>query len=164
VGAPGFADLSEQLRDQIADELNVESLEPLSSVGQDLVDHTVKPNFRALGKRFAKRTPLVAQGIQDADPATLVQQVRDTGWAHVEVEGEPVEINADEVLVTERPREGWAVATESGETIALDLELTPRLRRAGLAGRWCACSRTRVRRAAWRSPTGSMSAGTLRTK
>ena len=133
VGAPGFADLSEQLRDQIADELNVESLEPLSSVGQDLVDHTVKPNFRALGKRFAKRTPLVAQGIQDADPATLVQQVRDTGWAHVEVEGEPVEINADEVLVTERPREGWAVATESGETIALDLELTPRLRRAGLA-------------------------------
>ena len=133
VGAPGFADLSEQLRDQIADELNVESLESLSSVGQDLVDHTVKPNFRALGKRFAKRTPLVAQGIQDADPATLVQQVRDTGWAHVEVEGEPVEINADEVLVTERPREGWAVATESGETIALDLELTPRLRRAGLA-------------------------------
>ena len=133
VGAPGFADLSEQLRDQIADELNVESLEPLSSVGQDLVDHTVKPNFRALGKRFAKRTPLVAQGIQDADPATLVQQVRDTGWAHVEVEGEPVEINANEVLVTERPREGWAVATESGETIALDLELTPRLRRAGLA-------------------------------
>ena len=133
VGAPGFADLPEQLRDQIADELNVESLESLSSVGQDLVDHTVKPNFRALGKRFAKRTPLVAQGIQDTDPATLVQQVRDTGWAHVEVEGEPVEINADEVLVTERPREGWAVATESGETIALDLELTPRLRRAGVA-------------------------------
>src|SRR5699024_11575694 len=47
VGVPGFADLPEQLRDQIADELNVESLESLSSVGQDLVDHTVKPNFRA---------------------------------------------------------------------------------------------------------------------
>jgi isoleucyl-tRNA synthetase len=37
------------------------------------------------------------------------------------------------VIMTETPREGWAVATEAGETVALDLELTPRLRRAGLA-------------------------------
>src|SRR5699024_4340373 len=118
-----------------------------------------------LGKRFAKRTPLVAQGIQDADPATLVQQVRDTGWAHVEVEGEPVEINADEGRVTERPREGWAAATGDGEAGRVHLGQPPRL---GGGRRWpgrcCACARTRVRRAAWRSPTGSMSAGTLRTK
>jgi isoleucyl-tRNA synthetase len=37
------------------------------------------------------------------------------------------------VLLTETPREGWAVASEGGETVALDLELTPALRRAGLA-------------------------------
>ena len=35
--------------------------------------------------------------------------------------------------LTETPREGWAVATDGGETVALDLELTPELRRAGLA-------------------------------
>jgi isoleucyl-tRNA synthetase len=133
VGAPGFADLPEQLRGQIADELNVASLDSLSSVGGDLVDFTVKPNFRALGKRFAKRTPLVAKAVQAADPAELVRQVRATGWARVHVEDEPVEVSADELLVTEQPREGWAVASESGETVALDLELTPELRRAGLA-------------------------------
>ncbi|GHD15326.1 isoleucine--tRNA ligase [Nocardiopsis kunsanensis] len=133
VGAEGFADLPEQLRTQVAEELNVQSLESLSTVGGDLVDYTVKPNFRALGKRFAKRTPLVAEGIKAADPATLVEQVRGTGWGQVEVEGEHVEVSADEVLVTEQPREGWAVASESGATVALDLELTPELRRSGLA-------------------------------
>jgi isoleucyl-tRNA synthetase len=36
------------------------------------------------------------------------------------------------VIVTERPREGWSVVNEQGETVALDLELTPELIRAGL--------------------------------
>ena len=37
------------------------------------------------------------------------------------------------MIVSERPREGWSVVNEQGETVALDLELTPELRRAGLA-------------------------------
>ena len=37
------------------------------------------------------------------------------------------------MLLTETPREGWAVAAEAGATLALDLQLTPELRRAGLA-------------------------------
>ncbi|GAB3497905.1 isoleucine--tRNA ligase [Nocardiopsis coralliicola] len=133
VGAAGFADLPEQLRGQVAEELNVAGLDPLAAVGGDLVDYRVKPNFRALGKRFAKRTPLVAAAVGEADAAELVASVRSTGWAQVQVEGEPVEVSADELLVSEQPREGWAVAGEGGETVALDLELTPELRRAGLA-------------------------------
>ena len=39
----------------------------------------------------------------------------------------------DEVIVSERPREGWSVVNEQGETVALDLELTPELVRAGVA-------------------------------
>jgi isoleucyl-tRNA synthetase len=49
------------------------------------------------------------------------------------VDGENVEVSADEVLLSERPREGWSVVNEQGETVALDLEITPELRRAGLA-------------------------------
>ena len=133
VGAAGFEALPEQLRAQITEELNVGELHPLSSVGGDLVDYTVKPNFRALGKRFAKRTPLVAAAIGAAEAKGLVEAVRSTGWAQVQVEGEPVEVSAEEVLITEQPREGWTVAGESGETVALDLEITPELQRAGLA-------------------------------
>jgi isoleucyl-tRNA synthetase len=51
----------------------------------------------------------------------------------VDVDGAPTEVLADEVIVSERPVEGWSVVNEQGETVALDLELTPELRRAGLA-------------------------------
>ena len=49
------------------------------------------------------------------------------------VDEEVLEVTTDEVILSERPREGWSVANEHGETVALDLELTPALRRAGLA-------------------------------
>ena len=35
--------------------------------------------------------------------------------------------------MTERPREGWSVVNDPGETVALDVELTPELLRAGRA-------------------------------
>ena len=63
VAASGFAALDEQLRAQIADELNVASIETLAG---DLVEVSVKPNFRALGKRFGSRTPLVAKAVATA--------------------------------------------------------------------------------------------------
>jgi isoleucyl-tRNA synthetase len=124
--------LGDELRAEIAEELNVGSVDPLSSAG-DLVDHAAKGNFRALGKRFGKQTPGVAAAIAAADAAGLAQALAADGRASVTVDGEGVEVLADEVVVSERPREGWSVVNEQGETIALDLELTPELVRAGLA-------------------------------
>ena len=49
------------------------------------------------------------------------------------VNGEPVTLFPNEVIITETPREGWAVASDSGATLALDLHVTPELSRAGLA-------------------------------
>jgi isoleucyl-tRNA synthetase len=49
------------------------------------------------------------------------------------VDGETIELGPDDVIVAERPREGWSVVNDQGETVALDLELDDGLRRAGLA-------------------------------
>jgi isoleucyl-tRNA synthetase len=133
VSADGFADLPTELRDQVASELNVRTLEPLAVVGDDLVDYVVKPNFRALGRRFGNRTQAAAAAITAADPATLAGELRASGSASVLVEGEPVTVGTDEVIVTQTPRAGWSVATEAGDTVALDLTMTPELRREGLA-------------------------------
>ncbi len=125
--------LSEELRREVADELNVGAIEPLSAAGADLVDHSAKGNFRALGKRFAKDTPRVAAAIAAADAEALASSLASEGRATVELDGQPVEVVADEVIISERPREGWSVVNEQGETVALDLEITPELRRAGIA-------------------------------
>ncbi|MGW5937504.1 isoleucine--tRNA ligase [Streptomyces celluloflavus] len=132
VAAAGFTELSADLRAQIAEELNVSSLASLSEVGGSLVDTTAKANFRALGKRFGKGVQAVAKAVAAADAASLSLALRD-GTASVEVDGETVTLAPDEVIITETPREGWSVASDSGATVALDLEITPELRRAGLA-------------------------------
>jgi isoleucyl-tRNA synthetase len=133
VGSAAWSRLSEELRAEVAEELNIGAVEPLSSAGEGLVDFTAKGNFRALGKRFAKQTPRVAAAIAEADASALSRSLESEGRAVVTVDGTDVEVLPDEVIVSERPREGWSVVNEQGETVALDLELTPELVRAGLA-------------------------------
>ncbi|SEB73880.1 isoleucine--tRNA ligase [Streptomyces melanosporofaciens] len=132
VAAAGFETLGAELRAQIEEELNVSSLASLSEVGGSLVDTTAKANFRALGKRFGKGTQPVAKAIAEAEAAALSVALRE-GNASVVVDGETVALSPDEVIITETPREGWSVASDAGATVALDLEITPELRRAGLA-------------------------------
>ena len=125
-----LSQLNDEIVGEITSELNVGALESFATAG-DLVDYSAKGNFRALGKRFGKQTPLVAQAIADADAAALAAALHADGKATVAFEG-GTEVTADEVIVSERPREGWSVVNEQGETVALDLELTPELVRAGL--------------------------------
>jgi isoleucyl-tRNA synthetase len=134
VSAPGWAVLPDDLRQQVADELNVQTVEALADESAGLVDVTVKANFRSLGQRFAKQTPLVASAIAAANAQQVVAALRSAGTVTVDVDGiGAVEIGEDDVVVTETPREGWAVVTEGGESLALDLHVDDDLRRAGLA-------------------------------
>ena len=130
VPSASFARLNDELVAEIAAELNVGAVESFAKAG-DLVDYSAKGNFRALGRRFGKDTPKVAQAIADADAAALAAALAENGEATVDWDGGTV-VTAEEVLISERPREGWSVVNEQGETVALDLELTPELVRAGL--------------------------------
>ncbi|HEX6936561.1 MAG TPA: isoleucine--tRNA ligase [Actinomycetes bacterium] len=130
VGAPGWEALSDELRRQVAEELNVNAFEELAG---ELVDRSAKGNYRSLGKRFGKDTPKVAAAVAAAPADELAATLRERGTAALVVDGREVEVTSEDVLLTETPREGWAVATESGESVALDLTIGPELRRAGLA-------------------------------
>jgi isoleucyl-tRNA synthetase len=133
VHAAGFDGLPAELRAQVAQELNVRALEPLDAVGGELVAYIVRPNFRALGRRFGKGTPAVAAAIESADAADLADQLRAGQTAPVGVDGAVVQLGPDDVIITSMPRSGWAVASEGGETLALEIAITPALRREGLA-------------------------------
>ncbi len=109
------------------------SIEPLDSSSGELVSHSVKANFRALGKRFGSDTPGVAAAITAADPAELASGLQSAGVAQLQVDGQMITIGPDDVVVTQTPVAGWAVATEGGETVALEVTITPELRREGLA-------------------------------
>jgi isoleucyl-tRNA synthetase len=132
VSAPGWQDLPAELVAEVTDELNVRTIEQLGEAA-GLVDVVVKPNFRELGKRFAKQTPQIAAAITAADPAILVDALRSEGSYDLEVDGESHTVHSDDIIVTESPREGWTVASDAEESVAIDLYIDDDLRRAGIA-------------------------------
>jgi isoleucyl-tRNA synthetase len=133
IASAGFASLPAELTAQIADELNVKELAPLDGDGSELVQYSVKPNFRTLGARFGRETQSVAAAIAGTDAAELAGRLQDTGAAEVLADGRTISIGPDDVIVTQTPAAGWAVATGGGETVALQVSITPELRREGLA-------------------------------
>ena len=132
VAAPGWSALPRDLVAEIADELNVLDMVELSgAVGGELVDVTLKIDFRAVGRRMGKQVQAVAQAVAAADPGVLSAAYR-AGTATVDIDGSPVHLENGDLIITETPREGWTVASGPGLTVALDLALTPELERAGL--------------------------------
>jgi len=140
VSAAGYGSMSQEIRDQITDELNVLQLDDLSTQGADLVSVLLKANFRNIGARYGADVQAIASAITQADPNDLVSRVRAAGPQGYEINfgqshesGEKVAtITIDDLVVTETPKEGWSVASHAGESVALDLELTPELLQAGL--------------------------------
>jgi isoleucyl-tRNA synthetase len=139
IGAAGFSELPSELRSLIAAELNVASLSSLGAEAGALVDYAVKPNFRSLGRRFGASTPAVAAAIAAVPAADIATVVLAGGSVSVPAPapaaagGSGVLVGADDVIVTQTPRAGWAVATDAGETVAIDTTVTPELRSEGLA-------------------------------
>ncbi|MEP6696965.1 MAG: isoleucine--tRNA ligase, partial [Pseudonocardiales bacterium] len=127
VFAAGWAGLPEELRALAREELNVVEEATVGELAH-VVDRVAKPNFRSLGRRFGSGTKEVASAIAAADVTALLTQ-----RPVLRVGSQDVEIEPADFTVTEAPREGWAVAGETGLTVALDVRMTPALLRAGYA-------------------------------
>jgi isoleucyl-tRNA synthetase len=115
----------------LAGELNVKSVEFASS-GDALVTLEAKPNFRALGKKFGKSTPLAAAAVAAFDSEVVRRFLRGEPLA-VAVGGESHELAADDFTVVRRASGALAVQEEGGYFVALDATVTPELRCEGLA-------------------------------
>jgi isoleucyl-tRNA synthetase len=88
---------------------------------------SIKANFRSLGSKYGGAVQDIAKLISNADAAKLVAEVRTTGKALLA----SYEISTEDLVITEQPKSGWSVASNNGESVALDLNLTQALINAG---------------------------------
>ncbi len=126
------ADL-ESMSKLILTEVNVKELRLVGSDEDSILVKRVKPDFKKLGPKFGKQMKAVAKAVQ----ALTQQQI-----ASLEKEGKvtfPLEDGADatvelaDVEVISEDIPGWLVANEGNITVALDITITPELRREGIA-------------------------------
>jgi isoleucyl-tRNA synthetase len=132
-GAHGEPPFSTEVTREIAEALNVKSLEHVTSL-EGLLDYAVVPNFRSLGPKVGRRMPLVKDALAAADPAALRHALDDRGVYELALpDGSSVALASDDVEVRARAHEELALAQGNGYAVALDTALDDALRAEGTA-------------------------------
>ena len=117
----------------VRDELNVKDV-TFAEDRSTYVDYTVKPNFRALGKRLGKRMKLCAQAVSAASPAALLAALETDGKAVVvPSDGEAIELGPEDLEIRIQQKEGTISAYDDVVLVALDTHVTEELAAEGLA-------------------------------
>jgi isoleucyl-tRNA synthetase len=121
----------DQLTPLLAAELNIKSVEFISSA-DDLVTLEARPNFRSLGKKFGKKTPLASEAVQALNNDAL-RGFEAGKPLYVSVENESRELSAEDLTIVRRASGDLVVKEEAGYFAALDPTVTRDLRLEGLA-------------------------------
>lgn len=121
----------ERVKQLILDEVNVKELRFVEG-GEGMLVRKVKCNFRVMGKKFGKLMKSVADVVSQLSQESIAQLERE-GHFSTQVEGQDVDIELNDVEIISEDIPGWTVANDGNLTVALDIEITPELRREALA-------------------------------
>jgi isoleucyl-tRNA synthetase len=120
------------VRGIVAEELNVGRVDVVTTTDA-LGRWRAKPDFKVLGPRLGPRVRDVAAALE-ADDGALASRLADGRTVDVDLpDGIAVAIAPGDVHLGHDARSGLGVASDGGVTVALDLDVTPELRREGIA-------------------------------
>ncbi len=119
------------VEDLIVSEVNVKAVEYIDDASGVLVKN-VKPNFRKLGQHFGPKMKAVA-AIINAWGQEEISAIESKGNHQIDLDGQAVILDLEDVEISSADIPGWSVATEDGITVALDITLDDELRKEGLA-------------------------------
>ena len=100
--------------------------------GQGMLVKKVKCNFRVMGKKYGKLMKGVAAQMSALSQDDIARLEAD-GKIAITVDGNSLEVLADDVEIISEDIPGWLVANDGNLTVALEVELTDDLKREGMA-------------------------------
>ncbi|MDT0642061.1 isoleucine--tRNA ligase [Zunongwangia sp. F363] len=119
------------VQELIKSEVNVKEIELIDDASGILVKQ-VKPNFRVLGPRFGKDMKLVVNKISEFTEEDIAQ-IEQQGSIEVAINEKMITLAAEEVEIVSQDIEGWLVASSGNITVALDVSISPELKKEGVA-------------------------------
>ena len=129
-------DVIKKHEDVVKDELNLKRIDYRDAAAiAEYVTYELKPDFKRIGPKHGPLAPKIKAAlaaIKDVSP--LVKSLEQSGICSISVNGQPLELTSDEVLVELHAREGYSAERIPGQGIlVLDTHLTPELVDEGIA-------------------------------
>jgi isoleucyl-tRNA synthetase len=128
---PEFKQHVDAVKDIILAEVNVKELEFVTEDQVQIVKN-LKLNFKTLGKKCGKHMKTV-QAYANDNGALIISGIEKTGQFKMNVEGEEIVLELEDVEIIPVDIPGWKVANSGQITVALDVTLTDSLKEEGLA-------------------------------
>ncbi|MEZ4771684.1 MAG: isoleucine--tRNA ligase [Bacteroidia bacterium] len=128
------SDLREELtkvQDIITNEVNIKEIEYLSEDNTILVKK-IKPNFKVLGPKVGALMKEISGAIARFGQEEI-RALENIGTAEIQLSSGTFVLDLNDVEILSEDIPGWAVASDSGYTVALDITLTESLRQEGIA-------------------------------
>lgn len=119
------------MKELMAAELNVKEVRIVDNEESGLVKR-VKADFKKLGPKYGKIMKDLGKAITGMTAQMISELEKQGVYKFAELPGEPV-ITLDDVEVIPEDIPGWLVANDDNVTVALDVTVTPELRREGMA-------------------------------
>ena len=121
-----------RVRDIFLTEVNVKDIEFLHDTA-GIITKKIKPNFKTLGKIYGKRMKEIAAAFGELSQEQISAVEHAQGEYVLNLPGGEVVLRKGDYEISSEDMPGWLVATEGTLTLALDIVLTPELRREGTA-------------------------------
>jgi isoleucyl-tRNA synthetase len=121
----------DEYRHLIEEELNIHEVVFVHG-DEGHVGYSVRPNFRRLGPRLGKKMPLAKKAFQAVDGGVLRNQLLTNGSAEIEVDGEVLRLDPEDVEVVVEAAEHFAAAGDETTVVVLNTDLDDKLREEGL--------------------------------
>ena len=122
----GVEQLPEQYLEIIKGELNIKAVK-LGAEMEQFITYQIKPQLRTLGPKYGKLLGGIRAHLSQADGSAIVKAVAGGGVYRFEVNGQPVSLAEEDLLIEPMQKEGFAVETEGEYAVILDETLTPEL-------------------------------------
>ena len=123
------------VKDIVLPEVNVKQMEFVEDTS-GIMTLKIKPNFKVLGKTYGARMKEIAAAFGSLEQPVIaaIQKAESAGETYtLNLPGGDVLLHPGDYAIASEDVEGWQVASEGSLTVALDVEVTPELRREGLS-------------------------------
>ncbi|MBS3740803.1 MAG: isoleucine--tRNA ligase [Candidatus Cloacimonetes bacterium] len=122
----------EKMKDLIVEEINIKDIEYVKDKTQ-FISYDLKPNFKVLGPKYGKHMPAIAQALNNVDGKNIVQEIREKGVYHMDIDTVEVKLNPDSLEINAENKEGYAFQQDENTFVALDITIDEDLRKEGHA-------------------------------